>query len=367
MLIPAPKSILIVNIRLIGDVILTTPLIGVLRDAYPEAAIDLLVNRGTGEFLEKDPRVRSILYSERGEVRKTRRFGGYLSQIFRKYDLAINMNASDRGNLAVLLAGRRCQVGFYDGTHTAKDFWKKWLLTYPLLLPTETHKIRVCELVASKLGLRVEHLKAKVYWSAEDEAKVCALLADRLVVYPLFVVHPFARWNYKYWKIERFAEVSDAIARRYALTPVWTSSPAPDEIDFLHRASTLCNFPPVVIPGELNLNQMTYLLSTSSLYIGLDTAVSHLAATVGTPMVALYGPTFTQRWFPWDNDGAIDQGWCTTERLGRGKCVVVQKSMECVPCGKAGCDDRGDESPCLTAITVSEVLEAVSCLMKRLG
>ena len=54
---------LIINIRLIGDVILTTPLIGLLKEAYPDAAIDLLVNRGTGEFLEKDPRVRGVIYS----------------------------------------------------------------------------------------------------------------------------------------------------------------------------------------------------------------------------------------------------------------------------------------------------------------
>ena len=363
---PAPRTILIVNIRLIGDVILTTPLIGLLHAAYPEAAIDLLVNRGTGEFLARDPRVRSVFYSERGVVGDKRRFGGYQLQIFRGYDLAVNMNASDRGTLAVLLAGKRRRVGFFDGASRTKDFWKKWLLSDPLRLPDDTHKVRLCEQVASVLGLRVERLEAKVFWSAQDAAKVAALLAERVAGARFFVVHPFARWVYKYWQLQRFAEVSDAVARRYGLVPVWTSSPAPEEVELLQSAVQLCQVAPLVIPGALNLNQMTCLLDAASLYIGLDTAVSHLAATVGTPMVVLYGPTLTDHWFPWDNGGAIGQGWNSSDRPGRGSCLVVRNEMACVPCGKAGCDDVGEtESPCLAAITSEDVLQAVDCLMKK--
>ena len=85
---PIPNTILIVNIRLIGDVILTTPLIGLLKDAYPEAAIDLLVNRGTGEFLEKDPRVRKVIYSNNREISAARKRNRYLMDIFCRYDMA---------------------------------------------------------------------------------------------------------------------------------------------------------------------------------------------------------------------------------------------------------------------------------------
>lgn len=362
MLSPAPKSILIVNIRLIGDVILTTPLIGLLREAYPEATIDLLVQRGTGEFLEKDPRVRRVLYRVPGK-----RGGGYLGAIFRRYDLALNLNASDRGNLAVLLAGRRLRVGFYDGTDGRKDFWKKLLLERALRLPTKTHTVRTCALIAAELGIEARRLEVRVCWSAEDERRVLALIGERCGSGRFFVLHPFARWVYKYWRGERFAELSDAVAARYALTPVWTCSPDPGEIAELRRLAGLCARPPVLVTGELDLSQMTCLLSRASLYLGLDTAVSHLAASVGAPMVALYGPTFTERWFPWDNGAQLEQGWHTPDRPGGGNCLVVQKEMPCVPCGLAGCDDSGlKESPCLAAITVDEVLAAVRSLEPRL-
>ncbi|MCM0082803.1 glycosyltransferase family 9 protein [Geomonas sp. Red32] len=358
MMTPAPKSILIVNIRLIGDVILTTPLIGLLHEAYPEAAIDLLVDRGTGEYLERDPRVRKVLYREKGK-----RGGGYLGTIFRSYDLAINLNASDRGNLAVLLAGKRMRVGFYDGNAPGKDFWKKLLLERALLLPTETHTARTCALIAETLGISAGRLEVKVCWNADDEAKVLGLLAGRGVSGRFFVVHPFARWIYKYWRSERFAELSDAVHERYGLTPVWSCSPSPAEKEELLRLAGLCKTRPVLVEGELNLSQLTFLLSRASLYLGLDTAISHLAASVGVPMVALYGPTFTKRWFPWNNKGGIDQRWGTPAEPGSGHCIVVQKEMPCVPCGLAGCDDTGQkESPCLIAVTLDEVLEAVRLL-----
>jgi len=82
-------------------------------------------------------------------------------------------------------------------------------------------------------------------------------------------------------------------------------------------------------------------------------------------MVALYGPTFTSRWFPWFNSGPLDQECPRTGTILRlGNIVVLRKERECVPCGKAGCDDSGSSpSPCIQEITVAEVMSAVdACL-----
>jgi len=110
---------------------------------------------------------------------------------------------------------------------------------------------------------------------------------------------------------------------------------------------------------------MTCLLSRAALYVGLDTAVSHLAATTGVPMVVLFGPTIAERWSPWNNEGPVEQQ-CPlprgTQRAGR--MILIQKDWDCVPCGKAGCDGEGGESRCLTEIQVPEVLDAVRELME---
>jgi len=360
-----PKTILVANIRLIGDVILTTPLISLLKEAYPEAAIDILVNRGTGEFLEKDQRVRTVIYADNSGVDAQRKNGGYLRRIFRRYDLAINMNASDRGNIAVLLAGRITRVGFCNNSSSWRSIWQRRLLTHPLTFPENIPVVHHCGVVAKALQIPYRHLTVDVFWDNADEVRVNGILKERGVHTPFFVIHPFARWIYKYWRPEGFAAVSDAIVERYHLHPVWTSSPSAEEKAGLAGAAALCRHKPSLIAGDLSLNQMACLLKRADCYLGLDTAISHLAASVGTPMVALYGPTFISRWFPWYNPGASDQ-LCPPQRgrLQRGNIVVVQKDWKCVPCGKAGCDDSGQAvSPCMQEITEDEVLAAVAiCL-----
>ncbi len=359
-----PKSILIINIRLIGDVILTTPLIGLFKDAYPGVAIDFLVNRGTGEFLEKDPRVRKVLYSDSRETSTGRRKNRYLMDIFRRYDMAVNMNASDRGNIAVLLAGRRWRSGLYLGDRFWQDIWKKMLFTHPIDYPYPIHVAQVCQVVAERLGLKVDKLEAKVFWDAGDEEKVADVLERQAVVAPYFVIHPFARWRYKYWQFEKFAEVSDSIAERYHLQPLWTSSPDPSEKSALEQAAALCRILPTLVRGELNLNQMTCLLSRASLYVGLDTAISHLAASTGIPLVALYGPTLTNVWSPWNNSGPVAQQ-CPLQggKQRTGNIIVIQGTKPCIPCGRSGCDDQGEESPCLLEIGTDEVLASVGELL----
>jgi heptosyltransferase-3 len=361
-----PRSILVVCIRLIGDVILSTPLVGLLASAYPDAKIDMLVNRGTGEFLEKDPRVRTVLYTRNREARKPvgNPEPGYFLKILGRYDMAINLNASDRGNFAILAAGRRVRIGFYQGKGLLKTGWRKLFLTHPLPFPSLIHVARVSQLVAGAIAIPVPRLEAKVFWDREDEGKTEEFLRREGVAGSFFAVHPFARWGYKFWLADRFARVSDEIAGEYGLRPVWTSSPDPEEVRRLRDASALCRFPPALCAGEFTLNQMTCLLSRAALYIGLDTAVSHLAATTGIPMVVLFGPTIAERWSPWNNEGPVEQQCPLSRGTQRaGRTILIQKDWDCVPCGKAGCDEKGGESRCLTEIQVPEVLDAVRELM----
>ena len=363
---PPPRSILVVCIRLIGDVILATPLVGLLKSAYPAAEIDFLVHRGTGEFLEKDPRIRTVHYTRNREGGSTTGGPepGYYLRIFRRYDMAINLNASDRGAFAVILAGRKTRVGFHPGGKRFRDAWKRLGMTHPIPYPFTIHVARMNQLAAEAIGIPVRRLEAKVFWDMEDEARVDDLLRREGVSRPFFAVHPFARWRYKYWLPDRFAKVSDAIVEEYGLRPVWSSSPDPGEMRLLRDAAGLCRFPPALSAGELTLNGMTCLLSRASLYVGLDTAVSHLAATTGVPMVVLFGPTIAERWSPWDNDGPVAQqcplprGTQRTRRM-----ILIQKDWECVPCGRAGCDGKGGESRCITEIGVDAVLRAVRELM----
>jgi len=363
-----PQSILIINTRLIGDVVLSTPLLDLFVSAYPGAQIDFLVNRGTGEFLEKDPRVRRVYYSEKWHKGTRAGSNSYLKSLFRRYDIAVSLNKSDRACLAAVVAGRRTRVGFYDPEKTLGVWWRKLLMTRVLPYREDLHVVLHCQEVAETLGLPPDRLRVRLYWDEGDSEVVAGKLGSHGVPGGYAVIHPFARWRYKYWDIDRFIELSDRVAERFHLTPVWTSSPDPEEVALLVAAAGRCVTPPVVIPGTLTLNQMACLIERASLYLGLDTAISHIAASTGVPMVALYGPTEMWRWHPWDNESSVNGRGAADVSRGAyrsGTIVALQAACEHYPCIRPHCYREGGENPCMMALSTRDVLEEIGALLSK--
>lgn len=354
-----PRRILISNIRLIGDVILTSPLVDLLKKQWPAVEIDFLVNRGTGEFLASDSRIHAVIFNEKKGQRRNK---SYLKYIFRHYDIAVNMNASDRGNIAVALAAKSIRIGYRDEEHTVKRFiWDK---VFTHLLPAQQgHIVLRCAQIAAALGIQAKKLEVTLPFLEADKKRVVDMLTEIDCTGSYFVVHPFARWEYKYWSPAGFAQCSDVVAEKYGWIPVWTSSPDAKEVEILRETARLCKITPRLLPGRLSLAQMSALLSESKFYLGLDTAISHIAATYSDhlPMVALYGPTFIKIWHPWNNSGSLE-GQIKDERgvQRNGNIVTVQSDKSCVPCGWANCDDAGvGKSPCLQEIQVERVVKSI--------
>ncbi len=358
------SSILVCSIRLIGDVILTTPLIGLLKGKYPAAAIDILVASGTGSFLERDRRIRRILTVPSKQVEETKTSGvthTSLLQLFQRYDIAITMNASDRGNLAAICAGKKERIGFYENNGILKSGWKKLFLSKPLHYNTSEHIIMHSRHVAEACGIDVEKLEVAIYWNESDTSKVGESLKNVGSEQRYFVIHPFARWEYKYWDMDAVVRLSDMIASRYELIPVWTSSPDPAECAGLHKYSAKCTIKPKVIPGIFSLNQMACLIEGAALYIGLDTAVTHIAASTGVPLVALYGPTETYRWFPWNNSGTLDQlQKCPRGNHRNGNTILIQNECRHPNCIRPQCTNR-----CMQRISVDDVFTAAETLLQE--
>jgi len=103
---------------------------------------------------------------------------------------------------------------------------------------------------------------------------------------------------------------------------------------------------------------MACLISRSRLYLGLDTAVTHIAASTGVPQVALFGPTPLWNWGPWNNSRPAPQyGEGRGGAVSNGGILVLQRSWDCVPCGGKGCEDSGS-SRCLAGMSPSEIAAA---------
>jgi heptosyltransferase-3 len=274
------------------------------------------------------------------------------------------MNTGDRGAVAILAASRHYRVGYYDEAKAVSSAIRRLLYSHPIPFDEDLHVVLRCGQIAKTLGLQYGRLDVKLFWDEPDQVRVASLLAEGGLFGTYLVVHPFARWRYKYWDTKRFAEVSDRLARIYGLQPVWTSSPDKKEIALLHEAAAGCSIKPLLIPGTLSLNQMACLLNGAALYVGLDTAITHIAASTGVPMVALYGPTELWRWHPWDNENSQHEpvafGYRGTIRSGR--MVTLQADCEHYPCIRPHCYGE-TENPCMKALTAADVCREAALVL----
>jgi heptosyltransferase-3 len=222
-----------------------------------------------------------------------------------------------------------------------------------------------CRDIALRLGIKADRLRVQLFWDGSDAAKVSSFLKNIGTAKGFFVIHPFARWKYKYWDIDRFVELSDLVSGTYGLNPVWTSSPEPKEVEILYRAAARCKVTPSLVPGTFSLNQIACLLDKASLYIGLDTAISHIAAAAGIPMVALYGSTDIWGWHPWDNNSQLEI--VPENHRGdviSGNIVALQAACAYSHCIRPKCYTDGRENPCMMDIGVEDVFRAVSRLLE---
>ena len=116
------------------------------------------------------------------------------------------------------------------------------------------------------------------------------------------------------------------------------------------------------VSGQLDFAQLAALLGQAALYIGPDTSISHLAAAVGLPVVAIFGPTNPQRWAPWPARAEAQQLFQRSALVQQaGNVRLLQGRQACVPCSHAGCEDHVDSrSDCLNDITPERVLAQVA-------
>jgi heptosyltransferase-3 len=180
---------------------------------------------------------------------------------------------------------------------------------------------------------------------------------------PLVAVHPTSRWRFKSWPEDRVA----ACVRRLAeagVQPALFSGPAAEEAACLERIAQGSRTDVPRFPGSLSLSEVAAVLATASAFLGVDSALAHLAAALGTPCVVLFGPTGAYNWGPWVATPARTPYPARAGLQAAGPHLVIQRDWPCAPCGQAGCQGS-KRSDCLLAIEVDEVVEAVLARARR--
>ena len=348
----APRSILVVATRRIGDVLLTTPLIRSLARAWPAAAIDVLVYGGTARALEGNPDCRAVIEvaerPARGEHARLAR------RILRRYDLALATQQSDRSHVYAWLAAPR-RVGLVEDMGWS-SLWKRLSCeAYELLDDVDTHTVVQNLRLADRLGIpRVHEVVAP---TAHPKPR-----AD-----PYVVVHPLALYAYKSWTPQGWRTLIGWL-RAQNLEVVLSGASAEE------RAYCAALAGPGVtdLSGRLSLAELAQLIRGARLYVGPDTSVTHIAAACGTPTVALFGPSNPVKWGPWPLGASDDpspwrmlgQPWQRKGNVALLQGIQPADLGHCLPCRLEGCERHlGSESRCLTEMPADPVIAAARELL----
>ena len=354
------KKILIVATRQIGDVLLTTPLIYAARQQWPSAEIDVIGLSGTLGMLQGNPDIHALITTQPSHG--WRDTLAILKTIWKRYDLALVTQPSDRAHLIGWAASRQHRSGIIPAQNSS-NWWKKRILSHVVISEGDAGTVHV---VAEKLALLDPWCKphAQTAQVVPPPAQTLPTALDTLILSKAIVVHAPSMWPYKQWPVAHFRGLLvQLIAEGHQI--VLTGSASPSDQTCIQQLQGLAPSPQLIdTSGQLNFNQLVSLFQRASLYIGPDTSVTHLAAACGIRVLAIFGPTNPVRWGPWPSTPRITQTYVgRAEKQTVHNITLLQSTLLCVPCSKAGCDNHNQSrSDCLLGMSAERVLQAVQAL-----
>lgn len=342
------KSILLFKLRYVGDVLMTTPAIRLLRQAYPEAHITMVVNKGTEDVLRHNPHLNQTLTIDRERIEKapfyTRLFYEWSVLKMLKegdYDLSIDFDSGERAAYLALLSGINTRIGFYYPKGLRRMIFHRQVRRKGSLHTVERNLM----LVEKTLGLIRKDDRLELRTGPEEDRRMTLWLRrHRLSGKNLVVIHPGARFWFKRWPARKWASLIDILQGELGLSVVITGGGR--EMEDVRTTLSRMKTHTYSIAGQTTILELAALIKKATLFIGNDSGPMHIAAAMGTPVIALFGPTEPDLWRPW----------------GKGH-VVISRQVPCSPCKYTDCDMEREN--CMEQISIEDVLHAVCQYLER--
>jgi heptosyltransferase-3 len=339
------RRALVIKLRHHGDVLLASPVLSLLKAQGLE--VDALVYDDTAPMLAGHPALSDLHTVGRkwrhsglpGRIASERNLYGDLKR--GRYDLIVHLSEQPRG--AWLARGLRPRYSVAPKMPERGSFWEKsFTHLYPLV--PKRHQVEVNLDALRRIGLQPAPHERKVVFVPGDaaEARAAELVGDQ----PFVHFHPASRWRFKCWPVEKCAELIDRLAVD-GLRTVVTAAPDPEEQGFIGKILEKANSAPVNLAGQLSIKDLGAVAARASVFIGVDSMPMHVAAAMGVPTVALFGPSGEVVWGPWGTRSS-----------------VVSTTHSCRPCGQDGCGG-GKVSECLTLLPVDAVHSAARELLEE--
>jgi heptosyltransferase III len=328
------ERILVVKLRHLGDVLLTTPVFGALKKALPHARIDAYIYQEAFPMLEGHPALSEIIGYDRnwkklGWLGRLRKEAEMLQRIRRKrYDLVINLTEGDRGALAARLSHAKVRVGV-----DARKIYTHVVKNCPSLRHTVERQLDALR----RIGIFPDTADRELVLIIPESAREA--MRQKISWERFILIHPTSRWRFKCWPVHSVASLARRLIDRGERL-VFTSGPDPEERAMVDEIVRPLPRPAIMnLAGLISLKELAALIERCAALVSVDSVPLHMASALKAPVVALFGPSSEVTWGPWRNP----------------KARVVAHPMSCRPCYLDGCGG-GKVSDCLHAISVESVL-----------
>ncbi|MBI3146961.1 MAG: putative lipopolysaccharide heptosyltransferase III [Betaproteobacteria bacterium] len=346
--------VLVIKLRHHGDVLLSSPVFAALKAQAPHLEIDALVYADTAPLLAHHPAIREVHRIDRAwkraglGIQAREEWRLYRALRAARYDLLIHLTEHPRGAWLSRLLRPRWAVARVQADRSR--WWTgSFTHLYPLPRTTPRHTVEGHLDALRRLGVfpRAEDKRVVLVPGEAAQKRIEQELAGAGLQGRAFLhVHPGSRWLFKCWPMERFAALLQGLAASgWAL--VVTAAPDPREAALIETLRASVDEAAYFgLAGRLSLLELAALTQRARLFVGVDSAPMHIAAAMGTPTVALFGPSGEREWGPWQVPSR----------------VLVSTQHPCRPCALDGCGG-GKRSECLEAISVEQARAAVAALL----
>lgn len=337
-------KILLIRLRRIGDIILTTPAVRALKLALPQAELVYVVEEPYRRLVEGNPDLAETIVVPKGQtalglarlVRRLRKT---------KFDAVLDFHGGPRASLLALLSGAKMKIGY-------KVKYRSFI--YDVRVPRRLAQARIHSVenhvnLVRALGVPVTGISGLIVPAArpEEAATVRRFLSSNGIASgdagcPV-VLHIGAGTRFREWGADNMAELVRRLETRPGVRTILIGGQEDRAIEaaILERAPGTLS-----LVGRLNLAETRELIACAALFAGPDSGPMHIAAATGTPIVAWFGPNVTAHVGPWKP---------------RAETRTIEKNLDCRPCKQRECL-HGDIR-CMRTITPEEVFEACDVII----
>ena len=347
------KSILLIQLGDIGDVVLTMPALKSLRERYPAARLYVAVRDKASEIIDDCQFVDETIIIKKTDgspiraIKEQFAFFRFLRSL--KIEIAIELRTGDRGSWLTFFSGAPIRLGREESSSRIS---KRSFLFSELVIPDpkrveNSYIVTHHDDILEKLGAKPAEIYFRLFIPEYRKEKIKYLLRQNNIPQnrPIVAIHPFSLWSYKEWNDEKWINLANKIIQQWNVSVIITGA-----LGEYTRASRIANSGDNIynMAGTTTVGEFPALIECCSVVIGVDTAAIHIATMVDAPSIALFGPGSTKVW-----------------ALAGHKHRVLTASMPCQPCRQKGCDGKGGKSMCLEFITVEDILKNVKFLLEN--